>query len=63
MEEAGEGTLSQPCRWHLPSSKFGLWLDGDLHYRGSHPCETFDNETLSPWEEFCVQELEVWGLA
>ncbi|KAM9650041.1 LOW QUALITY PROTEIN: uncharacterized protein ACIBXB_012021 [Morphnus guianensis] len=45
------------------SSKFGLWLDGDLHYRGSHPCETFDNETLSPGEEFCVQDLEVWGLA
>ncbi|XP_074898186.1 LOW QUALITY PROTEIN: TLD domain-containing protein 2 [Buteo buteo] len=45
------------------SSKFGLWLDGDLHYRGSHACETFDNETLSPWEEFCIQDLEVWGLA
>uniref|UniRef100_A0A663DYS4 TBC/LysM-associated domain containing 2 n=1 Tax=Aquila chrysaetos chrysaetos TaxID=223781 RepID=A0A663DYS4_AQUCH len=44
-------------------SKFGLWLDRDLHYSGSHPCETFDNETLSPWEEFCVQDLEVWGLA
>ncbi|NXW21580.1 TLDC2 protein, partial [Circaetus pectoralis] len=45
------------------SSRFGLWLDGDLHYRGSHPCETFDNKTLSPWEEFCIQDLEVWGLA
>ncbi|XP_052643364.1 LOW QUALITY PROTEIN: TLD domain-containing protein 2 [Harpia harpyja] len=45
------------------SSKFGLWLDRDLHYRGSHPCETFDNETLSPGEEFCIQDLEVWGLA
>ncbi|NWZ60494.1 TLDC2 protein, partial [Haliaeetus albicilla] len=44
------------------SSKSGLWLDGDLHYRGSHPCKTFDNETLSHWEEFCIQDLEVWGL-
>lgn len=45
------------------SGRFGLWLDGDLHRGGSHPCETFDNETLSPQEEFCVQHLEVWGLA
>ncbi|XP_063206145.1 TLD domain-containing protein 2 isoform X1 [Chroicocephalus ridibundus] len=45
------------------SGRFGLWLDGDLHHGGSHPCETFDNETLSPREEFCVQDLEVWGLA
>ncbi|NXN44102.1 TLDC2 protein, partial [Rhinoptilus africanus] len=45
------------------SGRFGLWLDGDLHRGGSHPCETFDNETLSPREEFCVQDLEVWGLA
>ncbi|NXJ86687.1 TLDC2 protein, partial [Trogon melanurus] len=45
------------------SGRFGLWLDGDLHHGGSHPCETFDNETLSPREEFCVQDLELWGLA
>ncbi|NXV23781.1 TLDC2 protein, partial [Cepphus grylle] len=45
------------------SGRFGLWLDGDLHHGGSHPCETFDNETLSPREEFCVQDVEVWGLA
>ncbi|OPJ70710.1 TLD domain-containing protein 2 [Patagioenas fasciata] len=45
------------------SGRFGLWLDGDLHHGGSHPCETFDNETLSPREQFCVQDLEVWGLA
>ncbi|XP_074744455.1 TLD domain-containing protein 2 [Strix uralensis] len=45
------------------SGRFGLWLDGDLNHGGSHPCETFDNETLSSREEFCVQDLEVWGLA
>ncbi|XP_065501953.1 TLD domain-containing protein 2 [Caloenas nicobarica] len=45
------------------SGRFGLWLDGDLHHGGSHHCETFNNETLSPREEFCVQDLEVWGLA
>ncbi|XP_013817003.2 TLD domain-containing protein 2 isoform X1 [Apteryx mantelli] len=45
------------------SGKFGLWLDGDLYHGGSHPCETFDNEPLSPREEFCIQALEVWGLA
>ncbi|XP_068768654.1 TLD domain-containing protein 2 [Struthio camelus] len=45
------------------SGKFGLWLDGDLYHGGSHPCETFNNEPLSPQEEFCIQALEVWGLA
>ncbi|NWY36834.1 TLDC2 protein, partial [Sylvia atricapilla] len=45
------------------SGRFGLWLDGDLHHGGSQPCETFDNETLSHREEFCVQDLEMWGLA
>ncbi|KFZ65208.1 TLD domain-containing protein 2, partial [Podiceps cristatus] len=44
------------------SGQFGLWLDGDLHHGGSHPCKTFNNETLSPWEEFCIQDVEVWGL-
>ncbi|NXF09136.1 TLDC2 protein, partial [Smithornis capensis] len=43
--------------------RFGLWLDGNLHHGGSQPCDTFDNETLSPREEFCVQDLELWGLA
>ncbi|XP_039555500.1 TLD domain-containing protein 2 isoform X1 [Passer montanus] len=45
------------------SGRFGLWLDGDLHHGGSQPCETFDNETLSHREEFCIQDLEMWGLA
>uniref|UniRef100_A0A8D0FYI6 TLDc domain-containing protein n=1 Tax=Sphenodon punctatus TaxID=8508 RepID=A0A8D0FYI6_SPHPU len=44
------------------SGKFGLWLDGDLNRGGSHPCETFSNETLSLTEEFFIQELEVWAL-
>ncbi|NWI79423.1 TLDC2 protein, partial [Dryoscopus gambensis] len=45
------------------SGRFGLWLDGDLHHGGSQPCETFDNETLSHREEFCIQDLELWGPA
>ncbi|KGL75859.1 TLD domain-containing protein 2, partial [Tinamus guttatus] len=45
------------------SGKFGLWLDGDLYRGGSHRCETFGNEPLSRREEFCIQALEVWGLA
>uniref|UniRef100_A0A8C9NAN1 TBC/LysM-associated domain containing 2 n=1 Tax=Serinus canaria TaxID=9135 RepID=A0A8C9NAN1_SERCA len=45
------------------SRRFGLWLDGDLHHGGSQPCETLDNETLSHREEFCIQDLEMWGLA
>ncbi|NXO29460.1 TLDC2 protein, partial [Cisticola juncidis] len=45
------------------SGRFGLWLDGDLHHGGSQPCETFDNEILSQREEFCIQDLEMWGLA
>ncbi|XP_064377434.1 TLD domain-containing protein 2 isoform X2 [Dromaius novaehollandiae] len=45
------------------SGKFGLWLDGDLYHGGSHPCETFNNEPLSPREEFCIQALEAWGPA
>ncbi|NXN98111.1 TLDC2 protein, partial [Rhinopomastus cyanomelas] len=44
------------------SGRFGLWLDGDLNRGGSHRCETFDNDPLSPRGEFCVQELELWGL-
>uniref|UniRef100_A0A8C8SH80 TLDc domain-containing protein n=1 Tax=Pelusios castaneus TaxID=367368 RepID=A0A8C8SH80_9SAUR len=44
------------------SGKFGLWLDGDLYHGGSHPCETFDNEILSPQEEFFIRDLEVWAL-
>ncbi|XP_007419949.1 TLD domain-containing protein 2 [Python bivittatus] len=45
------------------SGKFGLWLDGDLNHGGSHPCETFNNEALSPKEEFLIQDLEVWTLS
>ncbi|NWY04990.1 TLDC2 protein, partial [Nothoprocta ornata] len=45
------------------SGKFGLWLDGGLYHGGSHRCETFGNEPLSRREEFCIQALEVWGLA
>uniref|UniRef100_A0A8C5U280 TLDc domain-containing protein n=1 Tax=Malurus cyaneus samueli TaxID=2593467 RepID=A0A8C5U280_9PASS len=45
------------------SGRFGLWLDEDLHHGGSQPCETFDNETLSHQEEFCIQDLELWGPA
>ncbi|XP_054836412.1 TLD domain-containing protein 2 [Eublepharis macularius] len=45
------------------SGKFGLWLDGDLNHGGSHPCETFNNEALSPREEFLIQDLEVWATA
>ncbi|XP_054130683.1 TLD domain-containing protein 2 [Melozone crissalis] len=44
------------------SGRFGLWLDGDLHRGGSQRCDTFDNETLSQREEFCIQDLEMWGL-
>ncbi|XP_015280727.1 PREDICTED: TLD domain-containing protein 2 [Gekko japonicus] len=44
------------------SGKFGLWLDGDLNHGGSHPCETFNNEALSPREEFLIHDLEVWAL-
>uniref|UniRef100_A0A8B9DK74 TLDc domain-containing protein n=1 Tax=Anser cygnoides TaxID=8845 RepID=A0A8B9DK74_ANSCY len=45
------------------SGRFGLWLDRDLHHGGSYPCETFNNESLSSRGDFCVQDLEVWGLA
>nr|XP_028590677.1 TLD domain-containing protein 2 [Podarcis muralis] len=45
------------------SGKFGLWLDGDLNHGGSQPCETFNNETLSPKEEFLIRDLEVWALS
>ncbi|NWH78776.1 TLDC2 protein, partial [Piaya cayana] len=62
-EEGVEGTHSQLHHWNLPSGRFRLWLDGDLHHSSNHPCKTLDNETLSPPEEFCIQDLEVWGLA
>ncbi|XP_056363464.1 TLD domain-containing protein 2 [Oenanthe melanoleuca] len=45
------------------SGRFGLWLHRDLHRGGSQRCDTFDNESLARREEFCIQDLEVWGLA
>lgn len=61
MGSAGGARLSAASA--CPSGKFGLWVDGDLHHGGSCPCETFNNESLSARGEFCIQDLEVWGLA
>lgn len=40
---------------------FGLWLDGDLYHGRSHPCKTYNNDTLSLREDFFVKTLEAWG--
>ena len=45
------------------SGQFGLWLDGDLHRGGSYPCATFNNDVLARREQFCIEELEAWGLS
>lgn len=62
MQAAGAVDPQCLCCWHLPSGRFGLWLDGDLQRGGSLPCETFANETLSARDLFRVQSLELWGL-
>ncbi|KAJ3128856.1 Serine/threonine-protein kinase smu1 [Physocladia obscura] len=40
---------------------FGLWVDSDLYYGHSGPCQTFNNEQLSRRSEFTIQHLEIWA--
>ncbi|KAI8641285.1 TLDc domain-containing protein [Parasitella parasitica] len=40
---------------------FGLWINSELEKGYCQPCQTFDNEMLSPNPEFKCVELEVWG--
>jgi len=41
--------------------RFGLWIDEDLLYGSSNPCETFNNEPLSYDLDFKVLAIEVWS--
>ncbi|KAF2074707.1 hypothetical protein CYY_003983 [Polysphondylium violaceum] len=41
--------------------RFGLWIDEDLLYGSSNPCETFNNEILSYDIDFKVLAIEVWA--
>lgn len=40
--------------------KFGLWIDSELLHGRSETCMTFDNDPLTPHENFMVADIEVW---
>jgi hypothetical protein len=44
----------------IDDGKFAIYLDENLDRGRSQPCETFDNEPLSPTGDFRVAEIEVW---
>ena len=41
---------------------YGLYVNSDLMNGSSHPCETFENVSLSYRLDFRILELEFWGL-
>ncbi|EGG20691.1 hypothetical protein DFA_00552 [Cavenderia fasciculata] len=41
--------------------KYGLWLDDNFEQGTSQRCETYDNEPLSPNEDFLCLDIEIWG--
>lgn len=42
-------------------SHFALWLDEELHFGSSGPCETFGSPCLAGREEFIIERVEVWS--
>jgi hypothetical protein len=40
---------------------FGLQLDGDLNHGRTQPCDTYQNEPLTPTGDFLVKAVEVWA--
>ncbi|NWT60050.1 TLDC2 protein, partial [Erythrocercus mccallii] len=55
MVGGGRGTQAALWSW--------VQAPGDVLNPKTLALVTFDNETLSHREEFCIQDLEVWGLA
>jgi len=40
---------------------FAIWIDSDFYKGRSAPCSTFDNEQLSPQQDFTIKTLECWA--
>ncbi len=43
------------------NGKFGIWFDADLNQGRTQACPTFDNDPLTPSEDFTIQALECWA--
>lgn len=62
------GENSYFVKGNLDSLQFGgggghlaLWLDADLYHGTTSKCSTYNNQPLSPQQDFTVQILEVWA--
>jgi hypothetical protein len=44
----------------LENGKFALFLDESLDRGRTQPCQTFDNDLLTPTGDFNVANIEVW---
>lgn len=42
------------------SGTYGLWLDGELYHGRTCPTKTFNNDRLTPNEDFIIASVEVW---
>ncbi|KAK9809228.1 hypothetical protein WJX72_011701 [[Myrmecia] bisecta] len=41
---------------------FALWLDNELMYGASGPCQTFASPCLSSSQDFAISKLELWSI-
>jgi len=39
---------------------YGLWIDADLYHGRTCPSKTYNNEPLTPTEDFIIASIEVW---
>lgn len=51
---------SEILTWNSPHE--GLHIDKSMINGSSHPCKTYENESLTENEHFKVKNMEIWGL-